>query len=263
MVEGIPILRSFCSAHNLRLLARLLVVGIVLGLMVVGIAAAEDQSIYAEPVTQQLSSPPPTQSTQVSGEWLPGCSPNVVIAAVFKQNHRVHVIGYVKRAMIGRTLNLQSHYASGGTVVRFKPRSNGYFDVKTRRPHHRLARGASWRVAAGRFHTPWVKLYRPLVLNNVHQQYGLLMVNGSLNVPARDDTVISVQRLDDCHTAARIGQLGLPMDGSGLLNGGIQLRDLRQPVATFVRLRVRVREPGNGALGKSFWSLPLPLVLKP
>lgn len=165
--------------------------------------------------------------------------------------------------MIGKPLRLQSHYASGGTVKTFKAQSNGYFDVKTRRPHHRLARGAAWRVASGRSHSPWVKLYRPLVLNNVHQRKGLLMVNGSLNVPARDDTVIAVQRLDDCHTATRIGQMGLPVDGSGLLDGRVQLRDLFKPVATFVRLRVRVREPVTGDWGKSFWSLALPVVLKP
>lgn len=231
--------------------------------MAAGVSAAEDQSIYQEQVGATQNRTPPTQSNQNNGEWLPGCSPNVVIAAVFKRNHRVHVVGYVKQSMIGKTLRLQSHYASGGTVLTFKPQSNGYFDVKTRRPHHRLARGASWRVAFGKFHTSWVKLYRPLVLNNVHQHKGLLMVNGSLNVPARDDTVVAVQRLDDCHTAARIGQMGLPMDGTGLLNGGIQLRDLEKPVATFVRLRVKVREPGTGAWGKSFWSLPLPVVLSP
>lgn len=108
-----------------------------------------------------------------------------------------------------------------------------------------------------------MKLYRPLVLNNVHQHKGLLMVSGSLNVPARDDTVVAVQRLDDCHTATRIGQMGMPIDGSGALNGGIQLRDLVKPVSTFVRLRVRVREPATGAWGKSYWSLPLPVMLKP
>ena len=69
--------------------------------------------------------------------------------------------------------------------------------------------------------------------------------------------------LDDCHTASRIGQIGLPMDRSGALNAGIQLRDLFEPVATLVRLRVRVRERATGAWGKSFWSLPLPVVLKP
>jgi hypothetical protein len=172
-------------------------------------------------------------------------------------------MGYVKSSMIGKTLRLQSHYASGGTVKKFKAQANGFFDIKTRRPHHRLARGASWRVAKGKIHTPWVKLYRPLVLNNVHQHKGLLMVNGSLNVPARDDTVVAVQRLDDCHTATRIGQIGMPMDGSGALNQGIQLRDLVAPVATFVRLRVRLRDPATGGWGKSLWSLPLPVTLRP
>jgi hypothetical protein len=147
--------------------------------------------------------------------------------------------------------------------LKFKPRSTGYFDIKTRRPHHRLARGASWRVAYKKTHTPWVKLYRPLVLNNVHQYRGLLLVNGQLNVSARDDTVVAVQRLDDCHHASRIGQVGMPTDASGVLNGEIQLRDLDKPVSTFVRLRVRVRSRADGSWGKSFWSLPLPVVLRP
>lgn len=256
-------MRSVCSVHNLRLLARLLVVTMLLGLMAVCAASAEDKSVYEEQVTRQQQVAPPTESTQTNGEWLPMCSPNIVIAAVFKQNHRVRVIGYVKRSMIGRMLRLQSRLAGGVTVKKFKPQSNGYFDVEAKRPRHRVARRAAWRVTAGKSRTSWVKLYRPLVLNNVHQRKGLLMVNGTLNVPARDDTVIAVQRLDDCHTAARIGQLGLPIDGSGLLNGGIQLRDLFKPVATFVRLRVRVREKATGRWGKSFWSLALPVVLKP
>ncbi|MBJ7354165.1 MAG: hypothetical protein JHC98_05010 [Thermoleophilaceae bacterium] len=245
------------------MLARLLVVTTLLGLMVAGTAAAADESAYAELPAQQQAVAPPSQSTQASGEWLPACSPRIVIAAVFKMNHRVHVIGYVKRSMIGHTLRIQARLAGGATVVKFKPRRNGYFDVEVRRPRHRVARRAAWRVAFGGYRTQWVKLYRPLVLNNVHQRKGLLMVNGQLNVPARDDTVIAVQRLDDCHTATRIGQMGLPIDGTGLLNGGIQLRDLFAPVATFVRLRVRVRERATGAWGKSFWSLPLPVVLTP
>lgn len=235
----------------------------LLGLMAVSTTAAGDQSIYEEGVAQELKVAPPTQSTQADGEWLPACSPKIVFAAVLKKNHRVHVIGYVTRSTIGHTLRLQSRQAGGATVVRFQPGKNGCFDVETRRPHHRFAHGAAWRVGYGGFRTPWVKLYRPLVLNNVHQKCGLLKGNGALSVPARDDTVVAVQRLDDCRTATRVGQMGLPMDGSGLLNGGVQLRDLFQPVATFVRLRVMVREPGTGAWGKSFWSLHLPVVLKP
>jgi hypothetical protein len=246
----------------------MLAVAFAAALLATGAAAAADDSIYHEQSTgggpQQASAQPSgNQGTSGPAEWLPTCAPDVMIAAVFKANHRVRVIGYVKREMIGRRLKLQSHYASGGTVLTFKAQSNGYFDVKTRRPHHRLARGAAWRVAFDHGKTPWVKLYRPLVLNNVHQAHGLLMVNGSLNVSARDDTVVAVQRLDDCHHAMRIGQIGVPASGLGSLDGGIQLRDLDEPVTTFVRLRVRVRNRSDGSWGKSYWSLALPTVLKP
>lgn len=255
-------MRSVCSDHNLRLLARMLVITMLLALAAAGATRAADEAVYQERVEEQKVAPPPAQSIQDDGEWLPRCSPPIVIAAVFKQDHKVHVIGYVKRSKIGKTLKLQSKLA-GGTVMKFRSRRNGYFHIKTTRPLHRHAKRAAWRVTRGGLHTPWVKLYRPLVLNNVHQRKGLLMLDGSLNVPARDDTVVAVHRLDDCHSATRIGQLGLPIDGSGVLNGGIQLRDLVQPVSTFVRLRVRVRDRETGAWGKSFWSLPLPVVLRP
>lgn len=239
---------------------------LVITMLLAGFAAsasmAAEETVYQERVEEQKAAAPPTQSIQNDGEWLPRCSPPVVVAAVFKQNHKVHVVGYVKRAKIGMTLKLQSKLA-GRTVLKFRSKRNGYFHIQTSRPLHRKAKRAAWRVTSGGFRTPWVKLYRPLVLNNVHQRKGLLMVDGSLNVPARDDTVVAVHRLDDCHRATRIGQLGLPIDGSGTLSGGIQLRDLVQPVSTFVRLRVRVRDRETGAWGKSFWSLPLPVVLKP
>lgn len=61
--------------------------------------------------------------------------------------------------MTGRTLRLHSRQAGGATVVRFKPSKNGYFDVDTRRPRHRVARSAVWRVGFGGFRTPWVKRY--------------------------------------------------------------------------------------------------------
>jgi hypothetical protein len=264
MAEGSPLLAAR-STQRLQFFARLLLAAMTAALIACSVAAAEGEAIYQEKSSGQTTAPP-TQSNPTSGkngEWLPACSPDIIIAAVFKKEHRVHVIGYVKRSMIGKRLRLQSHYASGATVLKFKSKSNGYFDVTTRRPHHRLARGASWRVVSGRAKTPWVKLYRPLVLNNVHQWRGTLMINGALNVPARGDTVVAVQRLDDCHHAMRIGQLGMPVDGGRVLDGGVQLRDLDKPVSTFVRLRVRVRNKSDGSWGKSFWSLPLPVVLKP
>lgn len=219
----------------------------------------ESQSIYQEQPATEQSAPP----ALANGEWLPACSPRIVIAAVFKQDHKIHVVGYVKRSLIGRTLKLQSRLAGGKTVLKFKPRKNGYFNVTTKRPRHKVARSAAWRVAYKGFKTPYVKLYRPLVLNNVHQRKGLLMVNGQLNVAARDDTVIAVERMDNCRTASRIGQVSLPMDGSGVLDGRVPLRDLVKPVATFVRLKVRVRQMGTGGWGKSYWSLVLPVVLRP
>lgn len=240
----------------------MLFITMLLALVPAGASGAAEEAVYQERVEEQKTAPPPVQSIQSDGEWLPRCSPPVVIAAVFAQNDKVHVIGYVKRSKIGKSLKLQSRLA-GDTVLKFRSRRNGYFHIKTTRPPRRNARRAAWRVTKGGFHTPWVKLYRPLVLNNVHQRKGLLLLDGSLNVPARDDTVVAVHRLDDCHSATRIGQLGLPIDGSGVLSGGIQLRDLVQPVSTFVRLRVRVRDRETGAWGKSFWSLPLPVVLRP
>jgi hypothetical protein len=255
-------LRSVCSKYNVRVLGSMLAVAMLLGLATASAVTAAEESLYTERVIDQQATPP-VQSIQESGEWLPACSPPIVIGAVFKQNHEIHVVGYVKRSMIGRTLKLQSRLAGGRTVLKFKPRSNGYFNVTTARPRHKVANSAAWRVKFGKTHTRMVKLNRPLVLNNVHQRKGLLMVSGQLNVPARDDTVVAVQRLDDCHSATRIGQVGLPPDGFGALNGPVPLRDLFKPVATFVRLRTRVREPGTGAWGKSFWSLPLPIVLKP
>lgn len=239
---------------HLRTAARLLAASLLAALIAASAAAAADESIYQE------QAPPVTTA---ASEWLPACSPQIVIAAVYKLDHRIQVIGYVKNAMIGRSLRLQSKLAGGRTVLRFKAKSNGYFHIDAHRPRHSQAPRAAWRIAVNKVRTPWVKLNRPIVLNNVHQKKSLLMVNGAINVNARSDTQISVQRLDDCHHAQPLGQIAMPTPPAKVFDGALQLRDIKKPVSTFVRLRVRVRERGTGAWGKSFWSLPLPIVLRP
>lgn len=234
-------------------IARLLAASLLVALSATGLASAADESIYQEQ--------PPVATA--SSEWLPACSPPIVIAAVYKHDHRIHIVGYVKNAMIGRKLKLQSKLGGGSTVKEFKTKSNGYFHINPRRPHHRHAPRAAWRVAGAGYRTPYVKLQRPLLLNNVHQKRGLLMINGEIKLGARSDTMITVQRLDDCHNAQLLGQIAMPAAPSTVFDGSVQLRDLKKPVATFVRLRVRVRERQTGAWGKSYWSLALPIVLRP
>jgi hypothetical protein len=246
------------------LVSRLLAATLTVVLLAVATSAAEDvapisgEQVYQESAGNKPSVPAPGARS----EWLPECAPNIVLAAIYKRDHEVRVIGYVRRALIGKELRLQSKLANNHTVLKFKSESNGYFNVKTRRPHHRVDGLAAWRVVSGKSRTDWVKLRRPLVLNNVHQDHGLLMVNAELNVKARSDTKLSVERLDDCKTPVSLGGIALSND-EGVIDGGVQLTDLEKPVVTFVRLRARVRSRITGMWGKTYYSLGLPVALGP
>lgn len=253
-------MRSTQMFKPMRPVARLIAATLLVALVAAGASAAADESVYQE---QQSPGSAQAPADATNPEWLPACAPRVMIAAVYKENHRIHVIGYVKRGVVGRQLELRSRLGGGAVVRRFRPQGNGYFDVKAKRPHHRHADDAAWRVTGKGVGTPWVKLKRPLVLNNVHQRKSMLLVNGSVNVRTSETTAIQVQRLDDCHHASQIGQLDAPAGGRGPLDGSIQLRDITGPVSTMVRLRMRTKNRVTGKWGRSYWSLGLPVAIRP
>jgi hypothetical protein len=254
------------ASRRSRALACLLAAALLALLCAAAAALAVDEGEYGESGLYQEQGPGGTGApARPAGraEWLPACAPRVMIAAVMQQNHRVHVIGYVRREMVGRRLRLQSGLLGAASVRVFKPQASGYFDIATKLPPRRSAKRAAWRIAFGRRHTPWVKLRRPLVLANAHQRRSLLVVSGQLNVRSAPGTVIDVQRLDDCRHATLVGQLGVPAGGRGPIGGSLQLRDIRKPVSTLVRLRMRTRDRASGAWRPGYWSLGLPVVLRP
>lgn len=244
--------------------------------IVVACAAPAAASYYEEPpptndVYQESITPSPAPPATPSRDWLPRCAPAINPAAIFIEGRHVVVIGYVRQALVGRKLKikLRNYFGKRGrasrdkAVATVKPRANGYFEVKAPRPRGaKLVKAARYRIESGRSKSAWVPLQRKLILQNVGYRYGVLSVTGVLRPPARSDTQITVERLDDCKRPQRIGSTGFE-PGSGAIRQTVQIADLPRQTPTFIRLKARTRSISTGKPSKAQYSLMLPVVLVP